>query len=221
MQYKWIQYSDSSNLIMFFHGWSMTPSTISHLTDQNDILVFYRYSSLSIKPELLEKIHSYKSIHAVGWSFGVWVMALMLREVKNIARTIAINGTLSPVDMHYGIHPVIFKKTLKGLSEDSLKMFYRNMFAKDEEFHRFISCFEQVSLIESKKELSWFNEAFRKSSIDKDCFLPDTVIISKFDRIIPYRSQYRFWEGHPHLVILEEGHFPFYRFSSWGELFSL
>lgn len=221
MKYQWIKQDHSSRLILFFHGWGMTPACLRFLKSQSDLLIIYTYSSLSLQPEILKQIENYSEIFVIGWSFGVWVMKHIIQEIPEVSGSVVINGTYRPVDRHYGIHPMIFRKTLENQGREYLKRFYRNMFLHDEEYDRFIKQIGNLCVDEVYTELQWFANQFEMDEGKGISFQPDRVIMSKYDRIIPYRSQERFWENHPNIKVLEKGHFPFFNWNSWEELLNL
>ena len=47
MEYKWLNNKNNNKIIIFFNGWGMDESVVSHLNPADfDILMFYDYNSL-------------------------------------------------------------------------------------------------------------------------------------------------------------------------------
>ena len=112
MKSKFIHRKNNNKLILFFNGWGMDESVVSHIeNDSFDVCVFFHYDNefdLNIK-----EIDSYKEVYVVAWSMGVWGAAKALQNTNiKIHKSIAINGTLLPVNDENGIPVSIFKGTI-------------------------------------------------------------------------------------------------------------
>lgn len=90
-----------------------------------DLLVCYDYRSLDFDFSLPE---GYEDIRVVGWSMGVWAASQVLgRSCLPITESVAVNGTMTPVDDSRGIPNAIYEGTLKGLNDVTLRKFFRRM----------------------------------------------------------------------------------------------
>jgi biotin synthesis protein BioG len=202
MKYKWLNRKNNKELIVFFNGWGMDESVVSHLEVENfDIIMFYDYNNLNTDFDF-SLIEKYSSAYLVAWSMGV--MTATLFDMNYKTKT-AINGTLEPINDRYGIPLRIYDLTLRGLSPKGVQRFVKSMFNEDCVLPEITRDFE-----EQKSELS----ALKEYSANKDCKF-DRVIISTEDKIIPTKNQTVFWGIEPNI---ESGHAPFYKFKKWSEL---
>ena len=202
MKYKWLNRNGNREIIIFFNGWGMDENVVSHLQcDKYDVITFFDYNNLDTDFEF-EELEKYSKKYLISWSMGVMVASLFNLSVD---KSIAINGTLTPIDDNYGIPEKIYDLTEKGLTEASIKKFVSKMFLTSD--MRF-SC--NRSFESRKNELS----ALKKYQSNKD-FKYDDVYISSYDKIIPTQNQVAFWNKEPNL---KSGHCPFFEFSSWEEL---
>ena len=202
MKYKWLNRNGNREIIIFFNGWGMDENVVSHLMfDKYDVITFFDYNDLDTDFEF-EELEKYSKKYLISWSMGVMVASLFNLSVD---KSIAINGTLTPIDDNYGIPEKIYNLTEKGLTEESIKKFVNKMFLTPDMRFSCNRTFES-----RKKELS----ALKKYQPNKD-FKYDDVYISLCDKIIPTQNQVAFWNKEPNL---NSGHCPFFEFSSWEEL---
>ena len=202
MEYKWLNKSNNSNLIIFFNGWGMDESIVKALKpDNNDVLMFYDYNSLDTDFDF-KTIENYSEKFLIAWSMGVMIGTLFNIDYN---KKIAINGTLKPISNKFGIPEKIYELTLKGLSEDSIRKFIDNMFLESHTELGIKRNFEN-----QKTELA----ALKTYQSNMD-FKYDKIIISKYDKIIPTKNQSAFWGIEPNI---NTGHSPFNIFSSWKDL---
>ncbi len=90
--------------------------------------MFYDYLSLDNEGDLIADIKSYVRIHLISWSFGVWVSQYFCEKYQvKPDYSVAINGTLFPVDDKYGIKESIVTGTLEQLDERNLIKFQMRM----------------------------------------------------------------------------------------------
>lgn len=221
MEYKWLQKSDSKKLILFFNGWSCDEQPFKTVgSDGSDVLMVYDYRDLTLPKQVIESIYLYETVSVIAWSFGVWVAQLALYPLKNmLTRTIAVNGTVKPVDKYFGIPAPIAMGTLSGLNDRNLEKFQRRMFSEQEQWE----CFNQNKPLrpfdEVKNELFLLLQHFRVQRMKDDFY--DTALISRSDLIFPSANQYHYWEGKADIIELNHGHFCFYGFDNWEELVHL
>jgi len=203
MKYKWLNNSNNQNLIIFFNGWGMDESVISHLEFENyDVLMLYDYNNLEINFDF-SSLNIYSGKYLIAWSMGVMI-ATLFDNIEYIKK-IAINGTLKPINDKYGIPERIYNLTLKNFSPKGAEKFIKNMFCETFELPVIKRDFEN-----QKSELyalTHYNA--------KDDFHYDKIILSTEDKIIPTKNQIAFWNIEPNII---SGHAPFNKFQKWSEL---
>lgn len=202
MEYKWLNKTESGKIILFFNGWGMDETVVSHLEPEKyDVLMFYDYNTLETSFDFSE-LDKYSEKHLIAWSMGV--MCATKFDIKYNSKT-AINGTLKPIDDNYGIPVKIYDLTVKGFSQAGLIRFVKNMgldFGMAKSIKR---DFEN-----QKSELI----ALKGYNANME-FAYDKIIISNADKIIPTKNQTAFWGIESNI---ESGHSPFHLFKKWGEL---
>ena len=68
MKYNWFNKSNNKQLIIFFNGWGMDETIVSHLSaEEYDVVILYDYNNLSLDINFEE----YQESHIVAWSMGV------------------------------------------------------------------------------------------------------------------------------------------------------
>lgn len=193
MKQHFITKSNSKHLLLFFAGWGMdeTPFTDMHPA-HCDWMICYDYRSLEFDESLLR---GYSEITLVGWSMGVWAASRIMELSPGlpVSRSIAINGTIYPVDESKGIAPSIFEGTLQGLTEQTLQKFQRRMCGSSAEYKIFQSVAPQRPVEELKEELA----AIQKQCLSSDAsdFRWQKAVIGRNDRIFTPENQRRAWEN--------------------------
>lgn len=202
MEYKWLNRKQNKKLIVFFNGWGMDESVVSHLTPGDyDVLMFYDYNTLNTDFNF-SLMNEYEKRYLVSWSMGAMTATLFNIDYDS---STAVNGTLSPIDNSYGIPEKIYDLTLKGFSEKGAQRFIKNMFDTECELPEIKRDFEN-----RKSELA----ALKKYKANEN-FKYTKVFISDNDKIIPTKNQTAFWGKEPNL---KSGHCPFLLFKNWEEL---
>lgn len=142
------------SLVLFFAGWGMDEHPFQDYNPkERDLLVCYDYRSLDFDFSLLKE---YRDIRVIGWSMGVWAASQVLSySGLPITESIAVNGTMTPVDDSKGISNVIFQGTLNGLNDITLRKFFRRMCGSAPVLDDFLSRRPQRSVEELKEELSF------------------------------------------------------------------
>ena len=126
MKRKWITKEGNRVLTLFFCGWGMDEHTVQHVRGMGDLLLFYDYRDIS--GEDAPEVEGYESVRVVAWSMGVWAASQVLdRSCLPITESVAVNGTMTPVDDSRGIPNAIYEGTLKGLNDVTLRKFFRRM----------------------------------------------------------------------------------------------
>ena len=203
MRYKWLNKVNNQKLIIFFNGWGMDEKVVTHLECEDfDLLMFYDYNTLDTDFDFsLLNIYSEKNL--IAWSMGVMIGSKYINK-NTLTQAIAINGTLKLIDTAYGIHPRIYDLTVKGFDENGRDKFISSMF----EEKRNINCSRDIK--NQHSELI----ALKNYQADSN-FKYNKILISDNDKIIPTKSQTKFWGIEPNL---KGGHCPFFSFTKWSEL---
>lgn len=204
MKYKWLNQKNNSKLIVFFNGWGMDESVVKHLDSEDyDVLMFYDYNVLDTDFDF-SQLNNYPEKNLIAWSMGVMIGSMEKWKLKDFTQTVAINGTLNPIDAKYGIHPKIYDLTIKGFNEKGRERFVSSMFEGKVELESLRDLQEQHSeLIALKNYTADVSFKFNK------------ILISDNDKIIPTKSQVAYWGIEPNL---NGGHCPFLQFKKWSEL---
>ncbi|MBR1776379.1 DUF452 family protein [bacterium] len=201
MEYKWLNKKENSKLILFFNGWGMDEGIVEHLEFSDfDVLMFYDYNNLSTNFDFKE-LNKYCSKYLVAWSMGVMTATLFSLEYKSAT---AINGTLKPIDNHFGIPERIYDLTAKNFSPKGKDIFIKNMFDNIPAKFNIKRSFES-----QKSEL----KALKNYKADLN-FLYDKIFISDNDNIIPTKNQKAYWGIEPNI---KGGHAPFFLFKGWED----
>lgn len=198
MKQHFIIRSNSKHLLLFFAGWGMdeTPFTDIHPL-HCDWMICYDYRSLEFDESLLR---GYSEITLVGWSMGVWAASRIMELYPGlpVSRSIAVNGTLYPVDESKGIAPTIFEGTLQGLTEQTLQKFQRRMCGSSAEYKVFQSVAPQRPVEELKEELAAIQKQYLSSGALG--FHWQKAVIGRNDRIFIPENQRRAWENNVDLI---------------------
>ncbi len=201
MKYKWLNKQNNSRLIIFFNGLGMDENAVKHIEVENyDVVMFYDYNNLKTDFDF-SVLNNYAEKNLVAWSMGVMVATNFNFGVQF---SVAINGTLSPIDLKFGINPKIYDLTIRGFNSEK---FVLNML-DNEEFADDIKPNRETE--NQKGELIAI-----KNYSAKEGFEYSKVIISDNDKIIPTKSQCVYWNIEANL---KSGHYPFHLFKKWSEI---
>ncbi len=207
MQYKWLNKKNNKKLIVFFNGWGMDEKIVSHLdcTDY-DVLVFFDYRNLDAQDF---DFSSYQTKNLIAWSMGVCVSSYFYDKYKDFDKFIAINGTQKPIDDNYGIPVMIYNLMVENFNE--------------------LSCGKFMSKISSEFDLKQYTarstaalkeELIELSKVNSKQLLKfDKAIVSKKDRIMPYKNQLNYWKNQSADIIENQGsHYVFNQFCAWEDI---
>lgn len=207
MNHKLITYNQPNRrLLLFFAGWGMDANPLSTLhRDGYDTLILWNYASPSFPTDIVER---YDEICVMAWSFGVYHASQFISDNPElpITRTIAVNGTLQPIDDENGIPTDIFEGTRQNMSERNLTKFYRRMCKDADSFSEFSSVRPRRDADELAKELECIWHRWEQLGHSGSIGQWDAVYISDDDRIIPTSNQMNAWAGHGNIKMLNEGH---------------
>jgi hypothetical protein len=221
MKHSLLKSEGSKELLVFFNGWGMDETPLSHLDpDGMDLLLLSDYTSPEIGTDLEALAQGYGKVHLAAWSFGVWSAARALAGTKiSFASSLALNGTLRPIDDDLGIPLRVFDGTLEGWSVESRGKFYRRMCGR-EQLGFFMEREPKRSVEGQKGELAAFRERVLGEKQPENLF--GTAVLGVQDKIIPPDAQRKFWSGEK-AGLFERGfgHYPFGTFKSWREVLEL
>lgn len=210
--------NNSEDLIIFFCGWGMDETPFSILRSSCDILFVYDYTTPDFPKFDFEK---YKTIYKLSFSYGVYAGAIaQLPSTLEIQKSVAINGTLMPVDDLYGVPLRQFELTEKMDSQSVVK-FRERLFGgakAKEHFEIFENNLPQRSAKSCTDELLGMKSYVPKMTPSDIKF--DKIYIAEYDRCVPSRNQKNFWKKADvsNIIKLETGHFPFYNYETLDEL---
>lgn len=200
-------------LLLFFAGWGMDENPFRDYTPVGcDFMICYDYRTLDFNENFLAP---YSSIRLVAWSMGVWVASQVFsRSSVCFDDSLAVNGTVYPVDDKKGIPTSVFKGTLNGLNEVNYKKFLRRMCGTGDCFNEFINNPPQRTIQELKDELESIGT--NATCLDIPAFSWSRAIVGNKDLIFLPENQARGWEG-TEVLIREIAH---YDSELWKELLS-
>ncbi|EAK7371496.1 DUF452 family protein, partial [Campylobacter jejuni] len=117
MKYEFLcKNPDSKKLIVVFGGFASHPSHFSHLKSDKNVILFYDYENFDLNFDF----KAFDELFLIAFSMGVCVANKLLKEL-NFKQKIAINGTNFGIDKLKGIHPAIFRKTLRNFKLENFK----------------------------------------------------------------------------------------------------
>lgn len=215
MKHQWLQQHESAqNVIVFFSGWGFDTSVVQNLiiNDDTDVLFVDDFRSLDTEIPTLDH---YKKRNLIAWSFGIaayHAWQVKQRNAPHFHHTVAINGSMSPVNRRAGIPEIIMQKTIDTLSIDSFQVFASKCFEQREFVHLQPFAID----VEARKE-ELINIQQRQA--------PDTpmqwnkVWISRHDKIFPLRNLQRAWQDHGDCVeVIDATHAPFAYWQNWQDI---
>ncbi len=210
---------DSTRLLIFFGGFYTDYNCFEEFdTKTSDILFINDYSKMDFEELRYFDFTPYTEINVIAYSYGVWAAneAYLSRSLPpDINKSVAISGTFCPVHPVFGINPKVYNIMLNALSVQTILNFEKNMYA---------NCGNNVEIKHAERTLENLREELLNIKAKSgECsmqegFRFDTVILTKNDKIFPFRAQEAFFENHPHKVILETGHFPFFEFETFDNI---
>ena len=164
MKHYFIQQNYFPRLTLFFAGWGMDECPfMDYCSGNSDLLVCYDYRSLDFDFTLLQ---GYQEIRLIAWSMGVWAASMVLQDMDlPICESVALNGTVTPVDDLKGISQQVFEGTLEGLNEVTLEKFIRRMCLKKENLETFLLKRPQRAVEELQEELRRIGEQVKSCAV--------------------------------------------------------
>ncbi len=217
METSWLHKNGHKNLIVFCNGWGMDSFPFRSLTSaEYDVYMLYDYRQLANHPDIEVLVDEYEQVHLVSWSMGVWVGQKLFADKHDLFdRTMAINGTLCPIDDSFGIPEKVFNATLAGFDEGARLKFYKRMCREKINLSLFLARQPQRTLEDQGEELTALKKMVDCSPANTSIY--KEIIISESDLIVPTANQFNYWQGR--LVTPVSGfHFLFNLWQSWDQL---
>ena len=204
MNLKFTYRDNNDRLLLIFAGWGMDAEVFDGLRRPGyDVAVAWDYRNEEAD---LTPLSSYGEIALMAWSMGVAEADRILSgHDLPLSLTVAVNGTLHPVDDRKGIPAAIYDGTLNGLNERSLMKFHRRMCGSSESFARFKTRMPARDLTELADELRAIRQ--RPYTHDAPHLRWDKAIVSDNDAIIPTANQLEAWCG-TEITLIPGAHLP-------------
>lgn len=218
MKASWIHKDSNTDCILFFNGWGMDERAVSQLDNSGyDICMFSDYQS-AVFSEM--DFSAYERLYVIAWSLGVWNAAKCLSNSGlKFEKSLAINGTLKPINDLYGIPTKVFDLTLQNWSEQTRPKFNARVIGGNAIYQSNQNLFSLRTVENQKTELAAIQKHYQDSPELNFAF--DTAIIGDNDLIFSSENQQRAWCSKAKVVNLTMPHFPFLLFKSWHEILSL
>ncbi len=142
-----------------------------------DVYMLYDYRKLNM-PDIVAIAGKYTQVHLVSWSMGVWVGQKLFSAIAHLLhRTIAINGTLCPIDDKFGIPVKVFDATMAEFNENARAKFYKRMCREKNNLNLFLTNQPQRSLKEQGEELTALRKMVDCLPVDKSIY--QEIIVSE------------------------------------------
>ncbi len=220
MKHHWLHKQQKSKLLFFCNGWGMDSEPVKHLVSESyDVLMFYDYSNLETAIDIAELIATYQATALISWSMGVWAGQQIFGGMRQLlSSSLALNGTLCPIDDTYGIPEKTVCATYDRFDEKQRLKFYFRMCRTRDLYKKFIKNQPKRSVANQKQELHSLLENAICSPQEKPVY--KRALVAARDLIIPTKNQLQFW---PEKIVkrVDGSHFLFYAYSSWDELLKM
>lgn len=211
MQFHHINH-DKTRMLIFFGGFYTDYNCFEEFDSKtSDILFINDYSKMDFEELTYFDFSPYTEVNLIAYSYGVWAAnrAYRKKALPEINKSVGIAGTYHPIHTLYGINPKVYMIMLNALSQQTIKNFEANMLkGSSGEIKP-----AERSIENLRQELISIKQHSNDILEGEDLKL-DTVILTKEDRIFPYRAQEAFFENHPHKIKVSTGHFPFFEFET-------
>lgn len=191
MKQLFLKREGNPRLLLFFAGWGADEHLFHRPVPQGyDYLLCFDYRTLDFDEAYLE---GYQEIYVMAWSMGVWVAGYVLSNASwPVIRSLAVNGTVYPIDDERGIPHAIFEGTLQGFSEKTLVRFRRRMCGTQEGVKAFLAHEPYRPLEELREELAALKQEVQAKNTPT--FHWDKAIVGLQDLIFPVNNQQKAWE---------------------------
>ncbi len=209
MKSQLITNEGGKSLLIFFAGWSLSPESLTNFRPKGwDILFIYDYTDLNFPVEAITNIMEYEKYALIAHSFGVAVAHTFLEQLPKMEVTIAVCGTLQPINDHFGIPSKVFNFTVKSIGKEGINTFNKRMCGGNIKYFTP----SKLSFNEQIKALELLGNTFKNSEVTaEDKKLWRVAIINMQDEIIPVDNQIAFWGDSATEVLgfKTQPHYPF------------
>lgn len=206
MKYKFIKRENSTSLAVLFTGWGFTPDYYEDADISCDFVVVYDYVNINLDTSIF---NGYTSIYLFAWSFGVFEAYRFFADKNSgypIVFSMAVNGTIFPVNDEKGIPEAIFNGTHDNLCERTLNKFYLRMCGSSVIYKDFIKKCPKKNITGLKEELRFvYNHSLNEEIEPLNDFIWDIAVVSKNDNIFPFENQLKGWKNNCNKIIVSEG----------------
>jgi len=210
-----ISKNNNKSIILFFNGWGMDDRVIAHINHTKyDVVMFNEYHNFNFDKSILD---GYEQIFIVAWSLGVWVANNIIQSHNvKVNKTIAINGTLQPIDNLKGISFDIFQGTIDNWNESTRTKFQTRMFKSRQIFSQNINKLPIRTIAEQKDELIALQKAILSQTLESAIW--DKVYCGTDDLIFGHINQKQAWQNASNIIDKEMSHFPFLELNNWDTI---
>lgn len=208
--------SNSDELILLFCGWGMDEKPFAPLKSSSDILFVFDYSESQERP-LSFDFSKYKKITLISFSAGVFMAGSLQDFLPKLDYKVAVNGTLKLFDEEKGL-PKESILQMENINEKNYLELRKNLVDNQEHFDTFNKHQPHRDLKSSLDELAALKQYYNDSKFDFDY---DKIIIGENDKIIPKENQSKAWAGNKNTYLVKGGHFLFYNFCNFEQIFYL
>lgn len=191
MKSKLIKNGGGNSLLIFYLGWSCDPKSLEEFRPKGwDILMIYDYFDLEFPVEAVAALTEYERFALIAHSFGVAVAHTHITKFPELVTSIAICGTLAPVNDKFGIPCRLFDLTLRSIGREGIAKFNAKM-CGDRLSQYKPSTLEFNSQVTALKLLG---DSFRDATFtEEDKNRWKIAVICMKDEIIPVDNQVAFW----------------------------
>lgn len=205
MNISFIKQDDNRHLILLMAGWGMDASPFATLDYPGyDIAVTWDYTDETIDSA---RLSNYREVIVLAWSMGVMEADRVIPGLGlPVSLSVAVNGTITPVNDSTGIPEAIFNGTLNGLSDNTLAKFNKRMCGSSEAFRCFSLTAPSRSISSLADELRILGERSWEQTGDKSMHW-DFAVIGSRDMIFTAVNQTNAWTDTPK-IHLDEPHLP-------------
>lgn len=218
MKTKWLHNHSKEKCILFFNGWSCDEASFSHLfSDEYDVFMCYDYRDILLPKDVKRLFENYESVYLVSWSLGIYIANLLLKERKNLFKdSIAINGTIEPIDNIKGIPPAVFQGTISSLNEKNREKFWMRMCGGKTAYHHFKANLPKRELSDQLEELIELQSVIQNHFTNWSIY--NKALIGKQDLIFSPDNQRNAWGQNIESIERDYPHYCFDKWNSWDEI---
>jgi hypothetical protein len=203
MKVFWHKNEAHKQLLLLFNGWGFDWKTFREIdVPLHDIVSVCDYTD--IEPKQFEFTKLYAEVKVVAWSYGVFIADFYADCISNVTKTMAINGSTTPIDDSKGIPAKIFLATMQSFNAGTREKFYLRIAGG-------LSAYKQIA--DNLPDRDVENQLAELKSLYQLSLQPrqnglkwDVAIVSTQDKIFPLANMKNAWGDKA--VIVEGEHYP-------------